>query len=155
MKILLDVKALERMIAGDSTVEVEIRNGIVQEFAKRHLKVIANSEEFRKMVSVHMDIVRLSVEQEMSDLFLNVKKDSWGHVVKHSFKEDIKKKICEEAYLVIEREIAKQVTGMVERRLADYSATANAYVDSLLARYTKQTLDEMVEEKFRKAIAKT
>jgi hypothetical protein len=154
MKILLDVKALERMIAGDSLVEVEIRNGIVQEFAKRHLKAIASSEEFQKVVKLQMDTVRLSVESEMTDLFENVKKDSWGHVVRQSFKDDIKKKICEEAYLVIEREIAKQITGMVERRLADFSETANAYVDSLLSKYTKRTLDEMVEEKFRKAISK-
>jgi hypothetical protein len=154
MKILLDVQALERMIAGDSLVEVEIRNGIVQEFAKRHLKAIAGSDEFQKVVRNQLDTVRLSVEQEMSEVFENVQKDSWGRVTRQSFKESIRKKIVEEAHMVIEREISKQVTGMVERRLADISETVNAYCDSLLSKYTKRTLDEMVEEKFRKAISR-
>ena len=32
------LEALERLIGGDTDVEIEIRNSIVQEFAKKHLK---------------------------------------------------------------------------------------------------------------------
>lgn len=154
MKLLLDVKALERMIAGDSMVEIEIRNGIVQEFAKRHLKAIASSEELQTLVKGQMETVRVSVEQEMSDFFENVTKDPWGRVVRQSFKDHIKNKIQEEARLGIEREISKQITIMVEKRLETLSETVTAYCDSILKRYTKYTIDKMVEEKFRKAIEK-
>lgn len=34
--------ALERLIGGDSETEIEIRNSIVQEFTKKHLKKIAD-----------------------------------------------------------------------------------------------------------------
>lgn len=44
IKLHLDLPALERLIAGDNDVEIAIREGVVQSFAKRHLKAVANSE---------------------------------------------------------------------------------------------------------------
>lgn len=38
-----NLEALERLIGGDSEIEIEIRNNIVQEFSKKHLKAIAES----------------------------------------------------------------------------------------------------------------
>ncbi len=37
-------EALERLIGGDSQLEIELRNSIVQEFAEKYLKAVANSE---------------------------------------------------------------------------------------------------------------
>ena len=43
MKIQINsLKALERLIGGDNELEIEIRNSIVQEFTKKHLKSIYN-----------------------------------------------------------------------------------------------------------------
>lgn len=41
MKITLTVPALERLIGGDTELEVEIRKNIVHEFSKRHLSAVA------------------------------------------------------------------------------------------------------------------
>lgn len=42
LKFSLNVPALQRLIGGDSAVEIELRKSIVQEFAKRHLTAVAN-----------------------------------------------------------------------------------------------------------------
>lgn len=42
MKIELTLPALERLIGGDTEIEVALRRQIVEEFAKRHLKVVAD-----------------------------------------------------------------------------------------------------------------
>jgi hypothetical protein len=43
MKLQINsLEALERLIGGDTEVELEIRNNIVQAFAKKHLKAIVN-----------------------------------------------------------------------------------------------------------------
>jgi uncharacterized membrane protein YheB (UPF0754 family) len=42
MKVSLTLPALERLIAGDNQIEVEIRQQIAENFAKRHLKTILN-----------------------------------------------------------------------------------------------------------------
>lgn len=43
VRLTLDLPALERLIGGDSDVEVELRQGVVTSFAKRHLKEVINS----------------------------------------------------------------------------------------------------------------
>jgi hypothetical protein len=43
------LEALERLIGGDSEVEVESRNSVVQKFAETHLKAIANSTNMARL----------------------------------------------------------------------------------------------------------
>lgn len=54
VRLTLDLPALERLIGGDSEVEVQLRQGVVTSFAKRHLKEVVNSgvlEPYLKKVS--------------------------------------------------------------------------------------------------------
>ena len=44
MKLQLTIPALERLIGGDTEIEVDLRKQIVHEFAKRHLKNVADEE---------------------------------------------------------------------------------------------------------------
>lgn len=63
--------ALERLIGGDTELEVEIRNSVVQEFTKKHLKNIAEhnvaaatsriQEEVRKVAEQHFGNMRSTV----------------------------------------------------------------------------------------------
>jgi len=41
MKLVLTIPALERLLSGDTEVEVELRKNIVHEFSKRHLSAVA------------------------------------------------------------------------------------------------------------------
>ena len=42
MKIQINsLEAVERLIGGDTEVEIEVRNSVVQEFAKKHLKAVS------------------------------------------------------------------------------------------------------------------
>ena len=34
--------ALERLIGGDTELEIEVRNSVIQKFAEKHLKPLAN-----------------------------------------------------------------------------------------------------------------
>ena len=62
------LEALERLIGGDTEIELEMRNSIVMEFTQKHLKAIAN-EGFVKEVG-------LALEKEMKNQFLVYVKDS-------------------------------------------------------------------------------
>jgi uncharacterized protein YajQ (UPF0234 family) len=46
MRIELDSSALDRLIGGDTEVELHLRKQIVQEFAKRQLKVVAETTAY-------------------------------------------------------------------------------------------------------------
>jgi len=43
MKIIMNVPLLEKLIGGDTEIEVEIRKAVVHEFAKRHLSAVADA----------------------------------------------------------------------------------------------------------------
>jgi hypothetical protein len=45
------LEALERLIGGDSEIEIDIRNNVVQKFAEKHLKAVANSEMMKNLES--------------------------------------------------------------------------------------------------------
>ena len=78
--------ALERLIGNDNEIEIEIRNSIVQEFAKKHLKSIAHE----------LDSGLLN--KELKDAVL--KKDRWSTNMQFTdaFKGIIQKEMIE-AYL--------------------------------------------------------
>jgi BMFP domain-containing protein YqiC len=49
MKLQLDLETLEQMIGGNNPFHLEIREGIVQTFARRHLKSLVNTKILRGM----------------------------------------------------------------------------------------------------------
>lgn len=50
IKILIDHKALERLIGNDTEAEIAIREGIIQTFAKKHLKSLAKADTFEPIL---------------------------------------------------------------------------------------------------------
>jgi transcriptional regulator CtsR len=55
------LEALEKLIGGDTQVELDIRNNIVQAFAEKHLKAMAGTSQINTAIST----VRCSVENEI------------------------------------------------------------------------------------------
>jgi len=72
-----NLEALERLIGGDSEVEVDIRNSVVQKFAEKHLKPLANTPEVSDTLTrIREDIskqIRDRCEKEVATF-----KTSWG-----------------------------------------------------------------------------
>lgn len=54
------LQALERLIGGDSDFEIEIRNSVVQEYAKNHLKALAQNFVFRDL-----NVIKNTVTEEV------------------------------------------------------------------------------------------
>jgi hypothetical protein len=50
MRLELNLPALERLIGGDTELELELRKQIIQEFAKRHLKEEADKAAYEAVV---------------------------------------------------------------------------------------------------------
>jgi hypothetical protein len=153
MKITLDVKALEALIAGNSEAEVELRNCVVQEFAKRHFKAVANDPIFKGMIENQLLSIRMNIEEEMKTIFVDLRKDGYGKVTRESFKKEVINKIHQEADHYIDLQISKKVQELVNTKLDDLTSKVNIYCDSMINKYTTKALDEMVDNKFRALLA--
>lgn len=51
IKIQLTLPALERLLGGDSALEIELRHQVASQFADKHLKPLINSPELRQAVN--------------------------------------------------------------------------------------------------------
>jgi hypothetical protein len=51
MKLQLDGDAVERLIGGNTEVEIELRKWVVQEFTKKYLKAVVSDKEFTKFLN--------------------------------------------------------------------------------------------------------
>jgi hypothetical protein len=70
MKLQINsLEALERLIGGDSEVELEIRNNIVQEFTKKHLKALVNEGSIQKVANAIDKRLRDKAEEIIVDKF--------------------------------------------------------------------------------------
>ncbi|MFA6132387.1 MAG: hypothetical protein WC869_00070 [Phycisphaerae bacterium] len=72
LKIVLDIPALERLMGGDTEVEVSLRKNIVEEFSKRHLLSVAR-EVFGDIERVKNDVKN----QVLMDMHV-VQMESWS-----------------------------------------------------------------------------
>lgn len=67
MKIELTLPALERLIGDDKEIELHLREQIVNEFARRHLKEIAKTESYEAAIKEVKDYVN-QIARETFDI---------------------------------------------------------------------------------------
>lgn len=78
MKIQINnLAALERLIGGDTELEIEIRNNIVQEFTKRHLKGLVETETIKQAITDTKLMVVNYAKKEVAEQIGEVKR-SYG-----------------------------------------------------------------------------
>lgn len=79
MKLQINsLQALERLIGGDTNVEIEIRNNIVQEFAKKHLKALVNEGTIKAEADKLDRALRLEVQNVLSSKFGTITGSHWN-----------------------------------------------------------------------------
>ena len=145
MKIQLNsLEALERLIGGDTEVEFEIRNSIVQEFTKKYLKGLVNE-------TIANDVIKEAVRQARNEiaekLFTTSKINFYSKTVlkkeiAEAFIQDIKSDLYKEIYEELNLpEVKKQLL-----------ATAEWAKSEALKKYTDERVYAEISEKIRKEL---
>jgi hypothetical protein len=79
MKIQINsLEALERLIGGDTEVELEIRNNIVQEFAKKNLKALVNEGTITAVATEIENKLKRDASSIITAKFGNLSGDYWN-----------------------------------------------------------------------------
>lgn len=96
------LEALERLIGGDSSIELDIRNSIVQEFTRKHLKALANEE-------VVKNTGKAISEEIMNEFFTKSGTNSWNtYYVLNEKGKDVLKSTVEREFSNMIRDIVKE-----------------------------------------------
>ena len=75
-----NLEALERLIGGDNEVEIDIRNSVVQKFAEKHLKALANSSEISSTLNDIQTDISKQVTEKCEKEIATFKRDWSGRI---------------------------------------------------------------------------
>lgn len=140
------LEALERLIGNDTELEIEIRNSIVQEFTKKHLKVIANEN-----VNKHISDFNREIQDVAGDTLGSYVKDpkcSWRQIylINETVKKEIETAARNQSAVIINAEIAKLIEHETESAFEKIKVIINERVDSLTEVYIKDMVAEKLEK---------
>lgn len=142
------LEALERLIGGDTNVEIEIRNSIVQEFAKKHLKAMVSHPLIVAAVQNAMDEVR----QEFMTIAVNSR---WTEPVMRSnvletFKVRMREQANEELYSIINNAVSDNKR--LQNIDAEIDVAANWILNQLAPDVLESRLNKMVDARLKERL---
>lgn len=130
--------ALERLIGGDSEFEIEIRNSVVQEFAKKHLKSVAQSFIYK----VDEDL-RQSIRNEiLKTLGVTDQVYGWNRQIV------IPQKIVDQINYEIERQLEEKISSSTQKTVKEFK------VEEIVKKQIETRLTESIQKEVNYQVEK-
>lgn len=152
MKIQINsLEALERLIGGDSELEIEIRNSIVQEFAKKHLKCLAQTEVIATAVTdaktIFTDFAKSEVTRQIGEV-----KRHWG-TLSYNLEKDVINAIKDAVSRELRVTIAEHVESLAKKHVEglDIEKFINKKIDTTI----QEKIESGVRKRFEEVLKKT
>lgn len=140
MKLQINsLEALERLIGGDTEVELDIRNSVVQAFAKKHLKPLATMDSF---VEIKRDLEKVAMDTA-TQFIGQVTGNIWNRDIK--INPHIEKRIRENA----ERSANNAVQNAIDLGVQDANSR---YTDKLIGNIVDKHVTRGIAEKVDAAV---
>jgi hypothetical protein len=154
IRIYLDLAGLERLIGGNTAAEIEIREGIVRTFAKKHLKELANLEIFRP----YLDMIAIGVEEELKAQIplITTREPRWKGDPEARYKLDelnqtitkFREQLAEEGLQQIQplcKHAVQQTREYVDAQFQKALNTLKADVDKLVEKHLAKNLEQIIK----------
>lgn len=136
MKIQINtLEALERLIGGDTQLEMDIRQNIVEAFTKKHLKSLVNSEVIKQSSKIMQD--------EIEKIFQNSSR--YGQVISDKYKEILSNYIKQEIQKFVNLEIRKVVDEVVSNEVTE--EIIQYKIESFLNAHIKNVIRQEMADK--------
>ena len=143
-----NLEALERLIGGDSEVEVDIRNSVVQKFAEKHLKPLANAPEIGEVLSAIKGEITKQIK-EKCEKDIATFQTSWGGSV-HDIKlrPEIKAEIDRQVRSLTDKQVQEAVDEALKFWLNE--AELKKRIDARFEYYTKEYINNEIKSRIEK-----
>ena len=135
------LEALEKLIGGDTQVELDIRNNIVQAFAEKHLKAVAGTQQVNNAIAN----IRASIEQEVRAECTRSFGD-YSNVWNRQIKLDDKIKS------VIKQEVLTQIQSIIDSYLKEIVSSPE-WIKEKLEKQIKQLILNIVNSELQVKIS--
>jgi hypothetical protein len=147
------LEALERLIGNDTQLEIEVRNNIVQEFAKKHLKALVNDSVFQNTINACKKELQSEVDLKVAEKIGEVKKNSWGEVTGMTLRKDIRDQIGTVVREKVDGQIAEAVEGGIKLWETD-TKSIEMVVEKKFNAQIERFIDSEVQSRLKSVIEK-
>jgi len=147
-----NLEALERLIGGDSQVEIEIRNSVVQKFAEKYLKPLANSDPITKtLAQIRAEIDRQVCEQCAKEI-AKFEKSYGGSITNVKLHANIKAEIDSQVRNVVDTTVRNNVDEAIKFWANDKELKER--IDKRFEYYTTELINTEIKSRIDKLKAK-
>lgn len=142
------VEALERLIGGDTETEIEIRNSVVQEFAKRHLKAVTQEQ---MTVALKNTII-----QEIRNRFLKNTDSGWRS--DFTLNDDTAKLIQDEVKGIINAELSDTIRQTInsynldDRIMRLINMHEERFQDTCIKKFSDAEIEKLVNKRIKEKL---
>lgn len=156
VNIRLDVPALERLIGGDTEIEVELRKGVVEAFAKHHLTAVLKDEAFARYLSQERETLRTALNALIAEHIGTMKREPYGTFGHHDvvyLTDEMKTALGVEAEKRISEIVRKKVDEVWARREQKIVGEIYTRIAEKVDRLTESVIQEQVKDRLAKVAA--
>jgi len=136
------LEALERLIGGNSEIEIELRNNVAAKFAEKHIKQLAGTEVVEEALETAQRAVKLQAAE-----MINKAVGTWRTSVYGSTISDIQ--LRPEIEAKIKAEIDSRVASLIDKQVmaAIEAADLNKMVDNRVKAISEYEINKAVRAK--------
>lgn len=142
------LEALERLIGGDSQVEVEVRNSVVQRFAEKHLKPLANSPAIKNTFDSIRNGITKDIQEKCEKEIATFKTNYYGTVTELQINPTIKAQLHSMVRSAVDEKIAKEVEEALKTWRSD--SEVQKMIDKRFEYYTNDFINTQIKTRLDK-----
>lgn len=146
MKLSISTEALNRLLGGDTELEIELRHQVAKQFTKDHLLPLVNSEAFKavmKEISNAAEGVRQVALDEIRREIGTFKQDRWHDPLKLELVTKIKELVQECARNAVKNSIDE----IVKNHIAYYERTWTPHIDKKVKEAFDKNIEKQIQER--------
>lgn len=156
MKIQINsLEALERLIGNDKEMEIAVKQSVLNEFAKKHLKSIANSEAMQRIAG------QVNKELRETGFYGILEKGTSSNSIlgdtsylSPKAKELVKRQVGREMDAIISSEISKIRETIILDINSRLNIMASSVSECIREEVQKETIEKLVHKKLRDLLEK-
>jgi len=137
---IASLAALERLIGGDSTIEIEIRNSIVQNFANKHLKALAGEALDARCVELKKNLAG-EAEKVLISQFGRLEENGRHYKPTLVINEETRTALANAASSAA-GEVRTEFIALVGRTITNM----------MMTRFSEERIERMIDERFKHGV---
>lgn len=143
-----NLEALERLIGGNSEVEIEVRNSVIQKFSEKHLKPLANCEPITSTLKTIAEAIKIQVIEKCSKEIATFQQSWSGGINDIKLRPEIMSEIDRQVRVLTDKNIQDAVDKSVKFWVND--AELKERINKKFEYYTTDHINNEIKKRIEK-----